>query len=105
MVALIGNVNLDVIVRPASRLPPPGMEWTVEGVEVRTGGAAAIAALTLSHLGAPPLLIGCLGDDRAAAMIRDELGRAGVQQRITSIHGAPRESRSRSRLPATTARS
>ena len=53
MVALIGNVNLDVIVRPASRLPPPGMEWTVEGIEVRTGGAAAIAVLTLSHLGAP----------------------------------------------------
>jgi sugar/nucleoside kinase (ribokinase family) len=89
MVALIGNVNLDVIVRPASRLPPPGTEWTVEGVEVRTGGAAAIAALTLSHLGAPPLLVGCLGDDRAAAMISDELGRAGVQQRITSIHDAP----------------
>ena len=88
MVALIGNVNLDVIVRPASSLPPPGMEWTVEGIEVRTGGAAAIAALTLSHLGAAPMLVGCLGDDPAAAMIGDELGRAGVEQRITSVQGA-----------------
>jgi sugar/nucleoside kinase (ribokinase family) len=88
VVALIGNVNLDVIVRPASSLPPAGMEWTVEGIEVRTGGAAAIAALTLSHLGAAPMLVGCLGDDRAAAMIADELARADVRQWITSVEDA-----------------
>jgi sugar/nucleoside kinase (ribokinase family) len=88
VVALIGNVNLDVIVRPASKLPPPGTEWTVERIEARTGGAAAIAALTLSHLGAPPLLVGCLGNDSTAAMIRDELSRAGIEQRITSIEDA-----------------
>jgi sugar/nucleoside kinase (ribokinase family) len=88
VVALIGNVNLDVIVRPVSNLPPPGTEWTVERIEARTGGAAAIAALTLSHLGAPPLLVGCLGDDSAAVMIRDELSRAGIEQRITSVQDA-----------------
>jgi sugar/nucleoside kinase (ribokinase family) len=88
VITLIGNVNLDVVVRPASNLPPPGTERIVKRIEVRTGGAAAIAALTLSHLGAPPLLVGCLGDDPAAGMIRDELSRAGVHQRITMVQGA-----------------
>jgi sugar/nucleoside kinase (ribokinase family) len=88
-VSIVGNVNLDVIVRPASELPPPGTEWTVERIEVRTGGAAAIAALTMSALGSSPVLVGCVGDDPAAGILRRELVRAGVDCTLTTVGGVP----------------
>jgi sugar/nucleoside kinase (ribokinase family) len=87
--SIVGNVNLDVIVRPVSELPPPGMEWSVERIEVRTGGAAAIAALTMSALGSRPALVGCVGDDPAAGILREELAGAGVDCTLTTVAGVP----------------
>lgn len=88
-VSIVGNVNLDIVVRPASELPPPGKEWTVERIDVRTGGAAAISALTMSALGSSPTLIGCLGDDPAAGILRKELGQGGVDCALTTVGGVP----------------
>jgi sugar/nucleoside kinase (ribokinase family) len=88
-ISVIGNVNVDVIVRPASRLPPPGTEWTVEHIEIRTGGAAAIAAMTLARLGEHPRLVGCLGDDASASIIREDLARAGVEDLVGTLAEAP----------------
>jgi sugar/nucleoside kinase (ribokinase family) len=88
-VSIIGNVNLDVVVRPAVELPPPGTERIVERIEVRTGGAAAISALTMSALGSPPTLVGCVGDDRAGAILRSDLEDAGVDCALTTVEGVP----------------
>jgi sugar/nucleoside kinase (ribokinase family) len=88
-VAVVGNVNLDVIVRPASELPSPGTEWTVERIEVRPGGAAAITALTMAALGSGPTLVSCVGEDPAAGILREELLQAGVHCTLTTVGDAP----------------
>jgi argininosuccinate lyase len=78
-IAVVGNVNVDLIVSTASELPPPGAEWRVGSVELRTGGAAANTALALSALGTPPCIAGCVGDDRLGRLLLDDLSRAGVE--------------------------
>ena len=75
---VIGNVNVDLLVHPAAELPPPGTEWAVEAVDMRVGGAAGNAALTLAALARAPRLVGCVGQDRFGGFIRDELATAGV---------------------------
>jgi sugar/nucleoside kinase (ribokinase family) len=77
-VTVIGNVNLDVIVRGAAELPPPGEEWLAEEVTLRPGGAAANAALALAALGVPVRLIGCVGADGAGHLVREALASVGV---------------------------
>lgn len=83
---VIGNVNVDLLVRPAAELPPPGMEWAVEAVDVRVGGAAGNAALALAALGLAPRLIGCVGGDRFGGSLRDELAAGGVPLDDLRIH-------------------
>ena len=77
-ITLIGNVNVDLIVRDVSALPPPGEEWSVDTVELRPGGAAANCALALAALGETPHVVGTVGDDRFGTFLLEELTRAGV---------------------------
>lgn len=77
-VTVIGNVNLDVIVRGATGLPPPGEEWFAEGASLRPGGAAANAALALAALEVPARLLGCVGADGAGRLVLDALASGGV---------------------------
>ena len=77
-VTLIGNVNVDLIVRPVSSLPPAGSEQEVDAIEIRAGGAAAIAGLTLARLGVSPRIVGCVGDDRFGRFLLEELVDAGL---------------------------
>jgi len=86
-ISIIGNVNVDVIVRHAAELPPPGREWIVEDVSMRVGGAAAITALTATRLGARPLLVGCVGDDRFGEFVMDELESDGLDPTIHVLPG------------------
>jgi sugar/nucleoside kinase (ribokinase family) len=77
-VAVIGNVNVDLIVRDVTELPPPGTEWTVDVVQIRLGGAAATMAVTLADLGVPSTLVGCVGEDDFGAYLLAQLSAAGV---------------------------
>lgn len=76
--AVIGNVNVDVLVWPASEIPPAGVERSVERIDVRVGGAAAITGATLARLGGDAVVAGCVGDDAPGASILGELERYGV---------------------------
>ena len=87
-ISIIGNVNVDVLISPASVMPPPGVEWPVDSIEVRAGGAAANAALTLAALGSPPLVTGCVGDDPLGRFLLDELARAGIEGGVAVVSGA-----------------
>jgi sugar/nucleoside kinase (ribokinase family) len=80
-VAVIGNTNVDLLVWPASSVPAPGVERPVESIELRVGGAAAITGATLARLGASPVVVGCVGDDRLGALALDELAHYGVDTR------------------------
>ena len=87
-ISIIGNVNVDVLISPASVMPPPGVEWPVDSIEVRAGGAAANAALTLAALGSPPLVTGCVGDDPLGRFLLDELARVGIEGGVALVSGA-----------------
>ena len=87
--AIIGNVNMDVLMWPVDAVPPPGEEWVVESARVRPGGAAVNAALTMAGLGVSPRLIGCVGDDGPGQELLSALIRAGVEHEVAVIPGTP----------------
>jgi argininosuccinate lyase len=76
--AVIGNINVDLLVWPAHMVPPPGSERAVEHIDLRVGGGAAIAGAALARLGADPIVAGCVGDDALGAVAVEELGGYGV---------------------------
>jgi sugar/nucleoside kinase (ribokinase family) len=76
--AVVGNVNVDLLVWPASEIPPPGVERSVDRIDLRVGGAAAITGATLARLGEDPLVVGCVGDDALGTSAVDELQGYGV---------------------------
>jgi sugar/nucleoside kinase (ribokinase family) len=89
-VAVIGNVNVDLIVRDVIELPPPGTESAVDSVDLRAGGAAVNTALTLAALNVPASVVGSVGDDRFGAFLIGELAAADVDTScVRTIPGAP----------------
>ncbi len=88
--AVIGNVNVDLLAWPAVDVPPPGVERALERLDVRVGGAAAIAGAALARLGRDPIVVGSVGDDALGAAALDELERYGVDTRwIRRLGGTP----------------
>lgn len=79
--AIIGNVNVDLLVWSASELPPPGAEHCVERIDLRVGGAAAVTGAALARLGADTIVVGCVGNDALGAAAVDELRGYGVDTR------------------------
>jgi sugar/nucleoside kinase (ribokinase family) len=77
-VTLIGNANVDVIVRPVASLPEAGTEQRVDKIDVRLGGAAGISALTLAGLGISSRVIACVGSDPMGSFVRDVLRVRGL---------------------------
>jgi sugar/nucleoside kinase (ribokinase family) len=77
-VAVIGNVNVDLIVRDVTELPPPGTERTVDVAQMRLGGAAATMAVTLADLGVRSTLAGSVGSDAFGSYLLEQLAAAGV---------------------------
>jgi argininosuccinate lyase len=81
-IAIIGNVNADIVARPVSGLPPPGGDLLVETIEIRVGGAAALAALGLR-----PRLAGCVGDDLLGTSVHSILRDRGLADEVTVLPG------------------
>lgn len=79
--AVVGNVNVDLLVWPASEVPPPGAEHAVERIDLRVGGAAAVAGAALARLGADAIVVGCVGDDALGTVAMDDLRGYGVDTR------------------------
>ncbi|WP_102957720.1 carbohydrate kinase family protein [Mangrovicella endophytica] len=61
--AVIGNVNVDLIMGPAEPWPAPGTEIVVEHDELRIGGAAGNTALAWAALGVPHEIFATVGSD------------------------------------------
>ncbi len=62
-VAIIGELNLDLIVTGAPGLPEPGLEKLVEGMELTLGSSSAIIAAQFARLGDDVLFISKVGGD------------------------------------------
>lgn len=87
--AVIGNINVDLLVWPASEIPPPGVEHAVERIDLRVGGAAAVTGAALARLGGDPIVAGCVGDDALGTAVVEELDGYGVATRyVRRISGS-----------------
>ena len=69
--AVIGNVNVDIIIGAADPWPQPGTEILVEHGEVRVGGAAGNTALAWQAMGVPYQVAGNTGRDQFGDWLRN----------------------------------
>jgi sugar/nucleoside kinase (ribokinase family) len=69
--AVIGNVNVDIIIGPAAPWPMPGTEVLVDHGEIRVGGAAGNVGLTWNALGIHYQMAANTGDDHFGRWLRD----------------------------------
>jgi sugar/nucleoside kinase (ribokinase family) len=82
-------VNIDILVWPATELPPPGADLPVESIQVRAAGSAGNTALALARLSHRPHLVGCVGDDHFGQFILEELAAAGVEEGVVVLPDEP----------------
>jgi sugar/nucleoside kinase (ribokinase family) len=82
LVAVVGDVGLDVLVIPGG--PVAVGSDTRADVRVTQGGAGANTAAWLVSCGADALLIGRIGADDAGGLVRADLDRSGVRTHLTA---------------------
>jgi sugar/nucleoside kinase (ribokinase family) len=73
--AVIGNVNVDLIVGPVAPWPTAGTEITVDHDELRVGGQAGNSALTWEALGVDYAIAANVGDDQFGRWLRETFDR------------------------------
>ncbi len=90
-VAVVGEINLDLIVTGARRLPRLGEELIVEGMDLTLGSSSAITVCQLARLGDDVLFVSKVGADdfgrRALAFLQDKgvaTGAVAVEDRLPS---------------------
>jgi len=81
-IAVIGNVNVDLILGPAAPWPQPGTEIIVDHDELRVGGCAGNSALALKALGVPFELAASIGSDRFGAWLAEEFGEQSKRWKV-----------------------
>ncbi|KXF75553.1 carbohydrate kinase [Paramesorhizobium deserti] len=69
--AVVGNVNVDLIMGPATPWPTPGTEIIVDHDELRVGGAAGNSALVWSALGLDYQFAANIGSDQFGIWLRE----------------------------------
>lgn len=77
--AVVGNVNVDLVLGPVAPWPQPGTEIIVDHDELRVGGAAGNTALALAGLGIPHTIAATVGSDAFGAWLRDGFGDAAAR--------------------------
>jgi len=77
-IAIIGELNLDLIVTGAPGLPQLGEELIVEGLDLTLGSSSAILACQLAKLGDEVLFISKVGGDDFGRRALDFLREKGV---------------------------
>lgn len=79
-IAVIGNLEVDLVLGPLARMPRWGEERVVSQRERRAAGSAGYTAIALGRLGHPALLVGPLGADGEGTLIRTALREAGLSE-------------------------
>ncbi len=83
LVAVVGDALLDVVVRPTIPMRA-GADVPAE-ISIRPGGQGANLAVRLARQGIETVLVCALGDDAAAAILREALEADGVELAPVSI--------------------
>src|SRR5258708_7150944 len=78
-VVCLGNVLVDVLVKPVDVLPRKGELLPVDQVEVALGGCASNTALALSRLGIRTSLWGKVGREHFSSFALQQLRQGGVE--------------------------
>ncbi|MEJ5902038.1 carbohydrate kinase family protein [Ochrobactrum teleogrylli] len=73
-IAIIGNVNVDMILGPTAAWPQPGTENIVSHDELRVGGSAGNSALTLMALEVPFQMAANTGADQFGRWLAENFG-------------------------------
>jgi sugar/nucleoside kinase (ribokinase family) len=73
MIAVAGTIVVDVPAHPVAGMPERGGLEAVERIDLYVGGVAANTGITLSRLGVPVGVIGCVGKDPLGRIVMDEL--------------------------------
>ena len=76
-IVVAGHICLDVIPQLGGAVPGPGALSEVGAASLSTGGAVSNVGLALRHLGRTVRLIGAVGDDGFAAIVRQRLAAVG----------------------------
>lgn len=84
-VCVLGSLNIDLIVRTPS-LPAPGQTVLGGPVSLAPGGKGANQAVAAARMGARVAMIGCLGEDTHADLLRQAL----ADESIDITHVVPR---------------
>ncbi|PPK92315.1 ribokinase [Kineococcus xinjiangensis] len=88
-VVVLGSVNLDVVAE-VDHLPRPGETLTATAVRTQAGGKGANQAVAALRCGAQVRFVARTGDDPAGAVLREALGRAGLDlAHVRTVAGVP----------------
>jgi sugar/nucleoside kinase (ribokinase family) len=86
-IAIIGNLNIDLILRGIDQMPAWGQEVMGTGHTAASAGQAGTLAMALARFGIPVSVISAVGTDPFGDQILHDLGNAGVD--LTAIERAP----------------
>lgn len=78
MIACIGNIVADILIKPFEEIPASGVLKVVDRIQLGLGGCAGNAAAVLGRMGADVSLLCGIGGDGLARFLVDELRQAGV---------------------------
>jgi ribokinase len=82
-VVVVGDVMLDVIVKPAAAIAPTSD--TPAHVRLSRGGSATNIAVAIAKFGHEVTFVGAAGDDVAATIIVDALTKTGVETALERV--------------------
>jgi ribokinase len=77
IIAVVGSVNIDIVVKCASR-PKPGETIMGQYHDFIPGGKGANQACAASRLGSAVSMLGCIGSDPLGSIVLDSLRQFGV---------------------------
>ena len=82
--AVIGNVNVDLILGPAAPWPKAGTEIIVDHDELRVGGSAGNSALALAAMGVEFSIAANVGSDQYGSWLRETFGHRAAKWSVRS---------------------
>jgi len=85
-VMIVGSVNVDLTVF-SSRFPKPGETIQGDSFAMVPGGKGANQAVAAGRAGASTVMVGCVGDDVFADVVRENLITSGVD--ASHVHTVP----------------
>lgn len=77
MIYVLGSINADLVAN-VRRMPKAGETLSADSFFINQGGKGANQAVAIGKLGGDVSMIGKVGDDSYADMLRESLGSAGV---------------------------